>query len=233
MKWLCVLALLACSGQQFEGAEATAGATSAGSSSGGGIAGGGVANHGGQDAGGRSGEPAGGSVAGVAGGELVGGEGGAGGGPGPPAVCAEHPLSERGSWSATSSPDVTTSDYSPPMAIDGVQETRWSSGQPQAGNEWLQVDFGVSVALSGVGVSCCVLTEGYPGSLEDYGRAFELRVSNVSQDFAAVPVAAGPGVLGGTAFSFAPAVGRYLLVSQVGTNAVNWWSVHEISVSCE
>lgn len=237
MKRLFTLALLllAC-GQPFAGAHDGDRIEPAGGSSSAGVAGGGGVAQGGQDAGGRAGElvgagmPAGGELG--AGGAPGASEGGSGGvaTPEPTAVCLEHPTPPASSWAVTTSPEGSGE---PGLAVDGLPETRWSSEAPQAGNEWLQVDFGASVALSGVVVSCCVLTQGYPESLEDYGRRLELRVSDAPQDFAAVPVAAGPGFVGGTAFSFPPTVGRYLLISQTATQEVNWWSVHEIIASCE
>ena len=211
---LCALALLACGGQQFEGVDEAA--SSAGSSS-----------SAGNDAGGGSSSGAGGSSS------SAGNDAGAGDAgelvTGPPALCAELPITAHGSWTATAS----AQPFQVPKAIDGLPETRWSSEEPQAGTEWIQVDLGASVAINRVDVSCCVVVEGYPESLEDYGRELVIRLSETSEDFAAEPVASGPGIAGGTTFTFAPAVGRYLLVSQAGTHAVNWWSVHEISPACE
>jgi hypothetical protein len=110
---------------------------------------------------------------------------------------------------------------------DGVLTNRWSSGKDQAGDEWLQVDFGVAVKLTRV-----TLVLG--ASVDDYPRKFAARLSSTSQNMAAPVLDSGMGAQGAdTVLDFpAGSVGRYLLISQLGTATGLWWSVAEIEAEC-
>ena len=220
MKRLFTLALLAaCSGQHFEGSEATAGATSGGSSSAG-VAGGGSPNHGGGQAGGRAGAPAVAGVAGVVadgGGDDPGAAGAAEGGTeatagaGGVAACAALPLPPRETWTASAS------DFGDEAAAVLDQEpeaqTTWSSGAPQSGDEWLQVDLG---AVAAVGF---VLISSYeaPAVLEldvSGDGAVWVRMPRESSNAWTVELAA-----------------RYLRILQTG-EAPGPWTVWDVEVSC-
>jgi hypothetical protein len=115
--------------------------------------------------------------------------------------------------------------FPPTLAIDASIATRYSSGQPQAGNEWIQIDFGKSVSLTSVTID----TEAT--NADDWGRQYEFRVSNTSGDMAAAIAAQGAGMTGAKMFTLT-ATGRYLLISQKGVYATSWWSVHDINVAC-
>jgi hypothetical protein len=149
------------------------------------------------------------------------------------AVCAQYPLSAKATWIATASHsslgNSQESDplYNPPShAHDGVIAERWSTGKPQSGNEWLQIDFGRSVAITQV-----TLQLGTNSS--DYPRGYAARVSEMPLDFAAPVLVTGVGQpsVDSVMVLAPPAVGRYLLIAQTGS-ASSWWSVAVASVAC-
>lgn len=150
--------------------------------------------------------------------------------------CLPSELSSS-SWVATASSSNVMNEpgdllYNPPEnTLDGDLTTRWSSGKPQAGDEWFQLDFGSAVAVSGV-----VLDMGEDAAVQsylDYARQYSVSVSDVSEDLAAPPLAEGEGMAPLTDISLPaapPATGRYLLIRQTG-QATDWWSIHELRAS--
>lgn len=140
----------------------------------------------------------------------------------------------RSSWIATASSSNLMNEPGdllnnpPENALDGDLSTRWSSGKPQAGDEWFQIDFGTTVAVSSV-----VLDMGEDAAVQsylDYARSYAVSVSDVSEDLEATPLAEGDGMAPLTDISLpgAPeATGRYLLIRQTG-QAADWWSIHEL-----
>jgi len=164
--------------------------------------------------------------------DVAGGTDGGDGGDGR-TTCASYPVSGKPSWvvtaSHTSLGNSQESDplYNPPShAHDGILAERWSTGKPQSGNEWLQVDFGRSVAISQA-------TLQLGSSTSDHPRGYAVRVSETPLDFAAPILVSGAGqasvdivILFGV-----PVVGRYLLIAQTGS-ATSWWSVAEVNAAC-
>ena len=114
----------------------------------------------------------------------------------------------------------------PAFAVDGTQ-SRWASGKAQAGNEWLEIDFGVVTTID-------TITLEQADSPADYPRALTVRLSNEAQDFDASPVFTGPGaeMVTFTVRLSRPVTGRYLLLAQTGTAPQAWWTVSELSVGC-
>jgi hypothetical protein len=191
---------------------------------------------------GGSGGKAGGGGTGGTGGGGTGGTAGSGGSGGTAAMpCAEHPLSSKPTWTArafhSSLGNGTEADglYNPPEhMIDGKLNERWSSENPQSGGEWVQINFGVVVTLTD-------LTLDVTGNVNDYPRAYEVRISDdPAEDAKALPTspydAKGVGAPGNTAIHFVPPItGQYLTVHQTGMNAVgvtSWWSISEVLVGC-
>jgi F5/8 type C domain-containing protein len=99
--------------------------------------------------------------------------------------CSTNPLSLKTTWIASSSQsslgNSTEADplYNPPShAIDGNINERWSTGNAQAGNEWLQIDFGRTVAIDRVTLQLGVDTGDYP-------RGYTARFSSTPLNFTA------------------------------------------------
>jgi hypothetical protein len=147
--------------------------------------------------------------------------------------CLPSELSGQ-SWAATASSSNLMNEpgdllYNPPEnALDGDLSTRWSSGKPQAGDEWFQLDFGASVAVSSV-----VLDMGEDAAVQsylDYARQYAVSVSDMSEDLTATPLAEGEGMAPLTDISLPGVEGRYLLIRQTG-QATDWRSIHELRAS--
>lgn len=188
----------------------------------------GEASFGGATAG--AGESSGGAAAGSKGGHGGGGDmqsadagEGSGGAP-DQALCAEHPLTPVSTWvpSASSEHLMETA-----AALTDSSAKRWSTGKPQSGDEWVQIDFGKPV-----GVRRINLQQGTANS-NDYPRQYAVRVSDTKDDFAGAASVSGVGTSGVTTTIVLPRVytGRYLLVRQLGSS-LSWWSAEEIEVSC-
>ena len=212
------------------GSASSAGSTQAGSggtSGSAGNAGGGAAGGAGMSggAGGMSGGTGGtsGNAGGGTGGSSA-GSGGSGGSGGAAVRCADHPIPATSKWALTASSSSPTWPLA--NAIDGNVNTRWSTGVDQK-SDWLQVDFGVATALDTI----TLMLGTSPG---DYPRAYEVRVSNSSQNTTASALARGNGQQAtDTVVSLpTPALGRYLLISQTGSATSIWWSVAELKIGC-
>lgn len=170
------------------------------------------------------------------GGTGAAGKGGSGGSGGTPIACADHPIPLKATWVATAS-DSSLGDgmetdglFNPPAhMVDGKYNERWASGKAQSGDEWIQIDFGVVVNLS-------QLTLNVNNDTGDYPRAYAIRLSNTTQDFAATVRASGEGMPGNTVVNLtSPITGRYLTVRQTGMNPVDvssWWTIAEVLVGC-
>jgi len=180
--------------------------------------------------GGTAGESSGGAGGGSKGGHGGGGDmhsadaGEDSGGAPDQALCAEHPLTPVSTWvpSASSEHMMET-----PAALTDSSPKRWSSGKPQSGDEWVQIDFGKPV-----GVRRINLQQGTLNS-NDYPRQFAVRVSDTKDDFTSPACVSGVGTSGVTTTIELPRVytGRYLLIRQLGAS-LSWWSAEELEVSC-
>jgi F5/8 type C domain len=191
----------------------------------------GQAASGGADAGNFS-VPGGGAAglggAGLGGAGLGGvGLGGAGSGGSADAssMCAAHAISAKATWKVTASSSGATTPLTD--LYDDNLTNHWSTGKAQAGNEWIEVDFGVDVTLTKVTLVLGTSTSDYP-------RRYEVRFSDT-------PMSTGPALLTGagmtamdTEMVFAmPLTGRYLRISQTGTSTKNFWSAAEIQTQCQ
>jgi len=122
-----------------------------------------------------------------------------------------------------------------PLAVDGIDATRWLSGAQQDGTEWIQVAFD---RVRRPAFLRLVLDR---RSFGDYPRRLEIEASADGRTF--TPLFGGD-VLTPFALSLVeqpvtpridlplpPADGRYLRLRQTGRAVRNWyWSVHEVRV---
>jgi F5/8 type C domain-containing protein len=215
---------------------------SAGSAAGGQATMGGAAGTGGNASVGGSGGVAGSAIGGGNGGGGAGGGAGAGGvqsdggGGGGNAGAVDAGMGGRRSdagvvcgatippkstWVATASVNGSLA----PLAVDADTRTRYTTGRSQAGDEWLQVDFGITATIDEVTLDT--------SSSNDYPAHWQVRLSGTSVNLAAPVVVEGDGTSPNIVIRFpATARGRYLLISQTGVNSAHWWSVHELGASC-
>jgi hypothetical protein len=144
---------------------------------------------------------------------------------GEPAVdlCSPHPISLKGSWKADAS------DAKDPVEnLMDLSPARWTTGKPQDGTEWFEIDFGVSSAVREVSMTRADDDD------EDYPRGYEVRLSDTAHNMEGPLLKSGSGALGEpTVVTFdAPVVGRYLLVRQTGKDSVMWWTIAEVTAKC-
>jgi F5/8 type C domain len=165
--------------------------------------------------------------------EEVGGAAGAGGDGGSPqpVKCEDAPIPLKGSWKASashSSLGVGDEYYNPPQNVMDLSSKRWSTGKVQAGDEWLQIDFGAPAAFRELSFTL------NPDDADDYPRIYQIQISDTPLDFNGPIRASGAGPQGQTLVVTLsePVVGRYLLVQQKGKDPVNWWSVSELNARC-
>jgi len=178
----------------------------------------------------------GGSASGGKGGTASGGSGGSGGSSPVGVKCADHVIPAKTKWIATASSESlgtgveTDALYNPAVHMtDGSYTERWSSGKPQSGDEWVEIDFGATVNITS-------LTLNPNNDTGDYPRAYAVRISSKSQDFTVAAKASAAGMPGSTVVTF-PAIisGRYLTVRQTGMDVAPdtaWWTIAEVLATC-
>jgi hypothetical protein len=135
---------------------------------------------------------------------------------------------DRVNWKATASESSLSMTppqlYNPPQdAIDGDGNTRWSSGAAQVGGEWFQIDLGaVAAHLTQIVLDTTLHPSDYPVN-------YTLELSSDGASYAFATSGSGSSV---TTIEFADKSARFLKVTQTGTSA-SWWSIHEVSISCQ
>ena len=145
-------------------------------------------------------------------------------------ACQAAPIPAKSSWHASashSSVGVGEYDNKPEYLMDQSMK-RWSTGKGQAGDEWLQVDLGVSAAVRELTFTLNA------DDAEDYPRIYQVKISDKALDFNGPIRASGSGALAQTlTVTLAePVKGRYVLVLQKGKAADYWWSVSELTATC-
>jgi fibronectin type 3 domain-containing protein len=111
---------------------------------------------------------------------------------------------------------------SPGNAIDGNISTRWSTDSLQTNGQWFQVDMRSAKTIFKI------VLDTTP-SPNDYPRAYQVKLSNDGTNWGN-PVATGAGYSAVTTITFAPQTARYVRITQTGTAAGNYWSIHELNI---
>jgi hypothetical protein len=136
----------------------------------------------------------------------------------PPAAAVQAP--DHGPLLPSSSP-AHHPEYAE-LALDGDPATRWTSGRPQEGGEWFQVDLPGLADVDEIRLD----TNASP---QDHPRSLEVLVSADGARFAAVPVAATPAAEM-TIRLDPPARCRAVRLVQTAHAPANFWSIHEVSL---
>jgi len=136
--------------------------------------------------------------------------------------CSDGPLTRKSTWLASAS----SQDDAPPSVVLDNTASRWTTGKAQAGDEWLQIDFGAAVTIRRINLQQGEYTNDYP-------RSYAVYVSNTNHGAGSSVRASGVGSNGVTTTIVLPKPysGRYLYIKQLGTS-LSWWSVEELEVSC-
>jgi hypothetical protein len=127
------------------------------------------------------------------------------------------PALPRNGWVASAS----ASGESPANAIDGSITTRWATGAEQANGQWFQVDMGAPKDFSRI-----VIDAG--PSVNDYPRGYQVFVSNNGVNWGGAVVSGSGSAV--TTIDFPAQTARYIRVTQTGSAAGIWWSIHEFNV---
>ena len=173
-------------------------------------------------------------------GDLDAGSGGTAGMEEPPVVGTFANCPPRMKWMILSNPtvaqlqavgtsmNIAASQLQPEYAIDegdvSGTATRFSTGRPSMGDEFLSVDMGAERWVSGVYTK--------EPSLGDYGRRLEVTVSRDGNLF--TKVADQLGTSGAYDILFKPVIARFVRINQTGSTMQSgeWWSVHDYKVYC-
>lgn len=142
-----------------------------------------------------------------------------------PVPTCDLPITKPELWKATSWPIY---GQDPPAGLIDGTSRRWTTGKPQKGDEWLQIDFGATVSLSRV-----ILQQG--GTRNDFPRGYRVVVSDIPQNLTGEPIKVGFGEADVSTIIKFPRIvnGRYLLIQQtVLTRLETWWSADEIEFEC-
>ena len=216
------------------GSAGTAGALGTGGVAGA-LSNGGAAGKAGAPSGGAAGAPSGGAAGAPSGGASGAPSGGASGAPSGGAsgsggavgtvLCSDHPLTAKTGWIPTASHQSTSPKNPPSFLVDNTA-SRWSTGKPQSGDEWLQINLGATVNIRSIN-----LQQG--ADTNDYPRSYAVYISDTNNDITGTVRATGVGTPGVTTTIALPKIfsGRYLLIKQLGTS-LSWWSVAEIEIAC-
>ena len=125
-----------------------------------------------------------------------------------------------------SSMNIAASQLQPEYAIDEGDVmgtlTRFSTGRPTIGDEFLSIDMHAARFVSGVYTK--------EPSMGDYGRHFQINVSLDGNTF--TQVADQDGMTGAYEIRFKPVLARFVRINQTGTTTAEWWSVHDCKIYC-
>lgn len=123
---------------------------------------------------------------------------------------------DRSGWSASASVSNTGEPAS--NALDGVFNTRWSSGQPQASGLSFQVDMGQAQHFSSIALDC-------GASAGDYPRGYQVFVSQDGSTWGNA-IANGQGNNGYTLIPVGQQSARYVKIVLTASTG-SWWSIAE------
>jgi glucosylceramidase len=106
----------------------------------------------------------------------------------------------------------------PQAAIDADGSTRWSTGEPQAPGQYLQVDLGRPAVFDRVAVDS-------GDNLGDYARGLLVEASTDGVSWRTLATEAGTGQL--TTVDVARTKARYLRITSTGASG-SWWSIADL-----
>jgi len=106
-------------------------------------------------------------------------------------------------------------------AVDGNDETRWSTGQSQRENQWIEIDLSASETFNRIVLD----TE---GSSQDFPREYTVRVSANGNQWETVASGAGGSAV--TSINFDEQNAQYVRIEQSGNTDRWWWSIHELNL---
>jgi hypothetical protein len=129
------------------------------------------------------------------------------------------PLPTAG-WVASAFTSLSMHD--PSLAIDGAPTTRWTSGIPQAADQWFEVDMRQPHTFREIAVDA--------GNATDYMRGYQIFASMDGTTWGTF-ISSGTGAAQVVTADFAPVSARYIrIVLTANVPTTRWWSIAELSV---
>jgi mono/diheme cytochrome c family protein len=128
-----------------------------------------------------------------------------------------QPLANRKEWKFTASHKQADAA----LAVDGKAETRYTTGTFQKPGMWFQIELPQETQLAGLQFDSVK-------SPNDYPRGYKLEISSDGEKWK--EIATGKGIPGVTDIQFPPAKAKFVRITQTGTAAGNYWSIHEMQV---
>ncbi|WP_462345408.1 discoidin domain-containing protein [Coprobacter fastidiosus] len=125
---------------------------------------------------------------------------------------------DRTGWIASGSKNSNSANN----AIDGKEDTRWTSGSQKEPGDWFKVDMRNKQKFN-------LIILDTTGSPNDTPAKYELYVSDDDLDWRE-PIATGEGSSMMTIISIPTQNARYFKVVQTGNTKTNYWSIHEAYV---
>jgi hypothetical protein len=132
---------------------------------------------------------------------------------------AENERMETAKTSFTAQAYQTDGDNAAKLLLDEDIFTRWSNCEVQGNgaNQWIEVDFGETLNLSGIGLFTWN---------NDYTRAYKV-LADIEGEWRVI--ARGNGRFGRTEITFEPLLTDKIRIAQTGKADWNYWSVYELS----
>lgn len=133
---------------------------------------------------------------------------------------AESPP-DRSEWTLDASDNTAALDN----ALDGDDDSRWTTQAVQNDSQWLTIDLGRESSFN-------TLTLVSDESPNDYPRGYLVYVSSDGSDWGSA-VASGSGSDSTTVIDLDDTVAQYIKIEQTGSSDNYWWSIHELYVTEE
>lgn len=130
-----------------------------------------------------------------------------------------------GIWTNILSPSASHNADTAASAMDGNENTRWTTGELQHPDQWYQLS-----PTRPVTVRALELNAG--ASAGDYPRGYAVRVSEDGEEWSE-PIASGTGSEALTRIEFEPVTTSFLRIELTATADENFWSIHTLEVEID
>ena len=128
------------------------------------------------------------------------------------------PLQSQKQWKLSASHNKG----SLPAAVDGYPATRYDSGGWQTPGMWVEIELPHETTVTALQLDSTQSPDDFPR-----GYKVELSLDNTAWG---QPVATGQSALPVTGIAFAPTKARFIRITQTGTVANRFWSIHELGI---
>jgi hypothetical protein len=128
-----------------------------------------------------------------------------------------QPLTNRKEWKLSAS--HKPADVG--LAVDGNAGTRYTTGVHQTPGMWFQIELPQETKIAGLELDSMK-------SPNDYPRGYTVEISSDGSTWKSVSTGKGNGPI--TNIVFSPAKAKFIRITQTGSVAGNFWSIHELQI---